>query len=258
MEQEHQALAESFGELVASLEAQEVSWQAGITTMDMTSTEAGWLVGSPYVITNANADQFTTLLELGTEGTGPEAGFASAQLALELAVSGPNIGFRRDDAALHVIFVSDTDDQSEKWLGDDPSGVFLNVLASHSMGGKPYANTSAIAGDVPGGCASVDGTATAGTQYDGVVRETSGLMLSICSDDFEDLLGAIAAASLVYERSFELSRVPSGETSITVTMDAERIEEGWMYSATDNSILFETAPVAGATLLVEYLVLVTE
>ena len=107
-----------------SLNDLDVRWQAGVTTMSRDRDAAGWLVGDPWIVTHTTPDateQLAQNLEVGTSGLDVEAGMAVAVHALDLTESGkPNASFRRPDATLMVVFVSNNDDQSDAWLGADP------------------------------------------------------------------------------------------------------------------------------------------
>ena len=73
---------------------------------------------------------------VGTSGAPPESGLAAAWLALtEPNISGSNRGFRRPDALLHIVFVSDNDDQSDEVLGEDPVGTFQDFLSGEATSG---------------------------------------------------------------------------------------------------------------------------
>ncbi|MBK9648258.1 MAG: choice-of-anchor D domain-containing protein [Deltaproteobacteria bacterium] len=91
-----------------------------------------------------------------------------------------NMGFRRDEALLHVIFVTDEPEQSsaKTW------SVLTNEIVANVGAGK--VKLSAIAGDVPGGCATAD----AGTGYYDAVGMTGGEFLSICAPELDGLHAA--------------------------------------------------------------------
>src|SRR5262249_13883773 len=94
MAQEQAALAGSFAALLDDLDGLGIGWQLGVVTTDMNGADAGWLRGSPYVLTPGTPDRdaaFAATVQVGTSGSGPEAGLAAAATALDLAVGdGPN------------------------------------------------------------------------------------------------------------------------------------------------------------------------
>jgi hypothetical protein len=252
MASETAALSASIDALVTGLEGAQISWQAGVVTMDMQSADAGWLLGAPYVVTPQNSSDLAELLEVPLVGTGDEAGFAAAALALDLVESGENVGFLRDNAVLHVVFVSDTDDHSEDFFVNEPASDFLEILLEYGQRAGGDSRASAIVGDVPDGCITDDGAALAGTQYDVVVQATGGTTVSICEADYAALLESVADATLVYEREFSLSGEPlSGET-MGVSVDGERVLDGWTLAYGPPMLVFDVAPHPSAVITAEY------
>lgn len=255
MAQEQVALAEGLSALVTSLNAQELSWQAGVVTMDHSGEDAGWLLGSPYVLSSSLSDAealFALAVQVGTDGQAVEAGLAAATTALELAApGGPNAGFRRDEASLHVVFLSDSDDGSQDWLGDDPVGAFIGTLEDQAVAGESMARASAIVGDVPGGCLTKDGSAQAGFAYASVVEASGGVLASICQADFGDLLDAVGTASLSWTTEFTLREVPIAD-SVRVSVDGERLDTGWAVQGA--TVLFDAPPAPAARVVISYLV----
>ncbi len=257
MAQEQAALAGGFAALVDGLTGADVAWQIGVTTTDMSASEAGWLFGSPYVLgpsTEGAAALLEALVQPGVTGATPEAGLAAASRALELAVpGGANTGFRRPGAGLHVVVVSDADDGSADWLGPDPVAAFLDVLAAQDVG-DGSARLSAIVGDVPTGCTSELGTAQPGTAYAEVAAATGGVFASICAVDFGELLDAVAQAALVWPVEFPLREAPE-PSSLRISVDGVRVEEGFsLVLEPSPSVVFDEPPAPGARIEIWYLV----
>lgn len=256
MAREQDALADHLPGLVADLAAAGVDWHAGVVATDMGGADAGWLVGSPFVLTPTTPDVAQALASaarVGTDGAGPEAGLAAATRALELMVpGGPNAGFRRVDAALHVVFVSDADDSSDAWLGPDPVSAFLAVLADATMF-APAPMVSAIVGDVPLGCSSDLGTAAAAPRYHAVVAQTGGATVSVCDVDLGGVVDALGDASLQWPTVFGLRERPV-PGSIRVTIDGVRLDEGFVVFAEPPRVEFDVAPPPGALVTFAYLV----
>lgn len=256
MAQEQAALAARFAGLVGALDDAGVSWHVGVATTDMGGPLAGWLRGSPYVLTPTTPDapeRFGDLVQVGTEGAAPEAGLAAALLALELAgPGGPNAAFRRPDAVLHVVFVSDADDGSGPWLGADPAGAFLDALADeHARTGAP-ALASAVVGDAPSGCVSEMGMAQPGSRYLQVVEASGGEATSICAADFSPLLAAIGAVSVAWPQVFPLQAAPY-QDSLRVTVDGEDAP-GWELDADALAIVFDVPPPPSSRIVASYIV----
>lgn len=251
MGQEQQALAAEFPKLAEALDEAEVAWHVGVVSTDMSHPQAGWLRGSPYVLTSGDAHLLDDAVRVGTSGATPEAGMAAALRALELAAhDGPNAGFRRPDAALHVVFFSDSDDASDEWLGSDPPAFFLEQLRATT--GELAPVVSAVVGDPDGGCVSDKGSAQAGVRYARAVETTSGVLVSICSAELGPVVDALGDASILWPTRFALSRRPVVET-LRVEVD-DRLHDEWWYDGPTGDLVFHTPPPPSARIEVSYLV----
>lgn len=156
-----------------------------------------------------------------------------------------NMGFRRDEALLHVIFVTDEPEQSTKNWSVLTSEIVANV-------GAGKVKLSAIAGDVPGGCATAD----AGTGYYDAVGMTGGEYLSICAPDWKAYMPLLASAS-VKVNQFDLSSTAAPST-VRVWVNGTERTGGWTFEVADNAVLFTTdIPESGDTIDVTYSMLVT-
>lgn len=257
MAQEQQSLATHFATLLDDLDAQQVSWQLGVVSTDMNGDQAGWLRGSPWILTPDVADRdavFAETVRVGTDGQGPEAGLAAAALALDLAdPGGPNAGFRRADALLHVVFVSDADDQSEDFLGEKPDAAFLTRLTDETSRTRLPARASAVVGPVPGGCTSPSGMAQAAVRYDAVVGGSGGALISICATDLAPVLASLSEATIVWQTEFPLQSVPVVDSTV-VKVDGEPRTEGWVLDPDLPAVRFDEPPPPEARIDVSYLV----
>ncbi|MCA9571474.1 MAG: hypothetical protein KC656_26735, partial [Myxococcales bacterium] len=253
MAQEQAALASQLVALLGELDAAALAWQLGVVTTDMSGDRAGWLRGSPYVLTPDTPDReaaFADAVAVGTLGGGPEAGLGAAAEALSLAVGGgPNAGFRREDALLHVLFVSDVDDQSDAWLGTEPVSSFLEVLTAESARTGRPARSSGLVGPTPAGCESTSGTARPGARYEEVVAASGGVLVSICEPDFSPVVGALTEASTEWLTAFTLREEPLDD-QIRVVVDALPAEDGWHVEG--RTLQFDEPPPPGAHIDVTY------
>ena len=259
MAQEQAALADASTAFVGALDDAGLAWHTGVVRTDMTRADAGWLRGDPWVLTSGVADaeaRFADAVQVGVDGGGPEAGLAVALQALDLArPDGPNAGFRRDDAALHVVFVSDGDDESDGWLGEHPVAAFLEAMEAEAANGLP-ARASAIVGDLPSGCASDRGTARPAARYHQVAEATGGVTASICAVDFAALLPSLSDVSVAYQTRFPLSESPD-PASVRVSVDGVRAEAGWVLDLPEEggaAVVFADAPAPGAVIVASYVV----
>jgi hypothetical protein len=251
MAEEQAGLAAAAETFVNALDGVGVSYQLGVVSTD--PSEAGALLGRPWIITAAADDPSAALaaaLQVGTDSPPPAAGLAAVLAALD-DNQGLNRGFRRADAGLQVIFVSDGDDESEAALGDDPAAVFLDALAQDAASSGHTARASAVVGDVPAGCRSDTGNASPGVRYTAVAEATGGMVASICGADFGAVAEALGDASVTWPTSFTLQAVPVVST-VTVTVDGERLDDGWSVDTSVPALVFATAPAPDSEIVVSY------
>jgi hypothetical protein len=244
MAEEQGALAEAAKGLLTGLFGWQLSWQIGVVSMDL--REEGRLRGRPWVITPSAADPEGALalaLQVGSSGLPPSAGMEVALLALE-PDNFANLGFRRPDAALHVVFVSDGDDQSAA----DVDARFLAWMQAEAEASGRRVVASAVVGDVPGGCEGEAGSATPGARYAAVAQSLGGAVQSVCAGSFSDVASQISLLGQEGSREFMLQAEPLAG-SLRVFVDGER-SSGW--SLDGQRLIFEEAPVAGADIRVEY------
>lgn len=150
-----------------------------------------------------------------------------------------NAGFIRNDALLHVIFLSDEADSSPgHQLGGDYWRDYVDPVLF--MKDTPEdVKFSAIVGPVPGGCDSAD----PGIGYADAVAATDGELISICTD-WEDQIGLLADASIA-QSFFSLDWAPLVLEDIVVEVNQDQRLEGWFYDVEQQGIQF-TDGVPGA------------
>ena len=130
--------------------------------------------------------------------------------------------FLRDDALLTIIWVSDEEDAS---IG--PVAEFINAFRDLKGSERRDAfNASALVGldnqtEEPGDCNLSDSNpnfgAHASWRYTDVVRQTGGVVGSICEDDFSDVVSQMGLTSSRLVDRFAVSRRPKAN-SIEMTM----------------------------------------
>jgi hypothetical protein len=148
------------------------------------------------------------------------------------------------------VFVSDDDDHSDTWLGATPVEPFLDDVARFATDAP--LRVSALAGELPSGCASELGTAQPAVRYVAASEATGGIASSICAADFSPLLEALGEASITYPTRFPLSAIPEVD-SVVVSVNGLRIDEGWALEA-PATVVFDAAPAASAAIRVSYVV----
>jgi hypothetical protein len=246
MAEEQALLGASFQAFVEAIEGTSADLQVGITTTDVDSDEAGHLTSS--LMNQDTADLASVFLEaaaVGTNGSRYEKGFEAALLATLPSV---NPDLLREGAMLHVIFVSDEDDQSN--VSVDDALVALETRADNVF-------AHAIVGDLPGGCTSGSSAADAGERYAELAEQTAGRRDSICNDSHEEILQRIGLDAAGLADTFNLSAVPV-EDSLEVWVDAvqifERETDGWLYDVGENAVVFSgrAVPRAGMEVVIDY------
>ncbi|NCG20286.1 MAG: hypothetical protein GWP91_14860, partial [Rhodobacterales bacterium] len=164
----------------------------GVITMDMTALEfAGKLVdedGRRWVDGTENQEVATAWLQsaVSVDGVGQplEQARAAVTSALVEHRDTANEGFRRPDADLALVMISDEDDNSaapsyddfRDWLAEDPG---LGRVTVHAIVGT----------GAPAFCAG-----SVGTSHLALVEVTGGTSLSVCEDDYGPFMVGLGQA----------------------------------------------------------------
>ena len=251
MSEEQAALAAAAGDFVTELQSRALDWQLGVASTDL--TDSGVLYGDPWIVTPEHLDGVTALAEafsaIGTGHVPPSTGLDAATLALRDS-TGENRGFRRESAALQVVFVSDGDDQSGLVLGADPVGTFVDLLVGQAARSAQPARASAVVGDAPRGCDGAAGSANAGTRYLELAERTGGATASICSADFTGVAAALGELAARWPTRFGLHATPV-EGTVTVEVDGVRVEPAAVDYA-DPAVELSEPPAPDAEIRVHY------
>lgn len=248
-------LLEHSGVVVTTLNSLEVSWQMGLVVTETASDEFGVLEGNPWVVTPSTNDpelDFAALFDVALVSSSEGAGLSAAMAALapgRLAVE--NRGFRRENAALHIVAVSDEDDGSDRRTNGTPVESFQTTLTEESERTGLPAVLSAIVGPRPTGCIGQSGVALSADRYIAIAEASGGHVESICSPNLEAVAERIAETSSEPALRFLLDGVPL-ENSLAVWMDGERMLSGWSVDVNDPALVFATAPPMGAVIRIRY------
>lgn len=185
-------------------------------------------------------DALLTPLVVSLEGNRFEAGL---DVAVEAAIE------VRDDAVLHVVFISDEDDASERSVTDA-----VEALELAAPGGL---HIHAITGDLPAGCARNGVAADAAPRYREAAAVTDGLGQSICSSTLADDLEVLTLGFTGLRRVFPLTSIPDTDSLLVWVQDAavEPAEQhAWRWNAANNALEFDGfgVPPPKARVDVEY------
>ncbi|MGE5087254.1 MAG: hypothetical protein ACM3MG_13190 [Bacillota bacterium] len=207
---------------------------------------------------------FQTNIKQGIYGNGDERAFES----IKQIINEPwNAGFRRPDAFLAVIIVSDEEDQSSSqssfYEGTHPTTYlqnpnlysvqsYIDLLDAYTGGtanGRNYSVSNISIHDQA--CLtqlSNDSSRKINVRYQQITDMTGGIQGSLC-DDFGNTLNLISDNIIQLSSVFKLSREPIAET-IVVTVDgavvAQDATNGWTYDASNLTITFHGSSVPGA------------
>ncbi len=250
MENNRRRLAEAFDEFISTLLDEQIDYQIGVTTTDMTREGPGYqgeLFDEPRIISPDHPDPasaFRSHVDIPATRLREEAGLAASLAALtEPHLTGANAGFIREEADLAVVIVSDEDDLS---LGE-PEYFVRRFRALKGAGNERRISVSVIIGDVPDGCVPPGdehlwkAEAAPGFRYEIVAGGTGGLVESICTVDFTDSLVRLGLRFAGLRKVFPLSAQPQEDT-IRVEVDDNVIERdplsGWSWDVDSLSIQF--------------------
>lgn len=164
---------------------------------------------------------------------------------------GPNRGFLHADAALHVLTISDEDDQSPGTVQayvnrfrTIKGAANPDLFRFHAIVGK--ANQS----DCPDGS-----YADPGLRYREVASQTGGKTGDICTNDFAGLLADIGDVGVAYKTAWTLSQ-PAEPASVSVAIGGVACGEGYTFVEATRQVVVDLEgpcrPGPGQTLSVSY------
>lgn len=222
-----------------SYNPQGANTDSGIFVMDRTTTDL--------------SSVFTTNIRVGTQGNGDERAFASMLRSLN---HGANNDFRRTNAFLSIIIVSDEEDFSTNNADFNESYSNPNLISVASYVSSLDGLTASTANNRrdryqvsnisirDAACLASLGDSSQKIQqrYDQIADITGGSKNSLC-DSFLTVLDNIKNSVLAAAAVFALDRTPIAG-SIVVKVDGTTIPEGvstWSYESVTNSVRFATA-----------------
>ncbi|MEQ1508473.1 MAG: hypothetical protein ABMB14_39950 [Myxococcota bacterium] len=243
----------SFPVFVDSLVGSGVDYHIGVVTTDLDRPgESGKLraVGGQKWIDDATVDPtgvFDAMASVGTTGSGQEQGLGAVYTALELERDGYNAGFLRDASDVHVIVLSDEDDQTRSTLITEPEfeGWFDGLRGSAAE--RSFSSIVALTGP------------DRGDRYLAVTEAIGGAAYDITAGDYAAALLELGLAAAGLHREFPLSAIPDPDTlDVTVVLEEGTILEfdrdvDYVYDATRVSVVFQGyVPESGAQVVIRY------
>ena len=244
MEQELLTMGDNVLELTNQLKTHAANWHLMAVTGPSGCGVNGW-----FTETTTNFDPLfaNAIITNPAPDDEDEMGLQNVERAIANSFDGGcNDGFLREDSMLHVIFISDENDESPGFETNDYWRDYAESIVD-MKGNASLVKFSAVAGPVPNGC---DG-AEPGEGYAEVVEQTSGEFVSICKN-WPDELETLADAS-IYVEIFPLTEVPIVST-IEVVINNLPIEGTWLYEPTANQIRFVSdPPKSGDNIAINYI-----
>ncbi|MCB9670609.1 MAG: VWA domain-containing protein [Alphaproteobacteria bacterium] len=227
MYEEQTALAQNFPQFMSYFLGSGLDYHIGVTTTD---TENPTIAGKLRRAQNQNyidentpnpSGVFSGMANAGTGGSVEETGRAAAYQVLQTKRDLPrNEGFYRDEASLHMVFISDEEDQSVspslqewnqwmrnlKWADD--------MVTSHAITGIPGQECSAIF--------------EPGQLYINYANRTNGVIFNLCSTNWGPLLEELGLQTSGLKREYFLSKIPvtdpwSLQVKVVVDIDGNQV-----------------------------------
>ena len=221
MSDDHNSLANNFSAFLDVADVFALDYHLGIVTTDDAS-----LQGAIPIMTPNTPDvhaAFAAAVTVGTMGSGTEMGFLYGWGALSSPMTdpgGPNDGFLRDNANLHVIFVSDEAEQSPETVTDyvnyftslkaNPASVILSCIIEQSYGQR----------------------------YEQAATMTGGLVEYLSNPNWISAMSQVAWMSISEGYFFPLSEIPV-EGTVQVWLNGVPIYEGWSVDHANNAVVFD-------------------
>lgn len=219
---------------------------------------------------------FEKNIKVGIYGSGDERAFDSIRQSLTSPVN-TGYNFRRNDAFLAVIIVSDEEDfsrndSSQSGCNGNPRPIgcqdqnlrpisdytdFLDSYTSSSPTDRKYSVSSIGIFDADCLAANPSSDGHMGLRYAALTNATNGVLGSICDTNFSNNLKDIQNRISELSTQFRLSRTPI-ESSIVVIINgvtiAQNATNGWTYNSVNNSVVFHGSaiPAQGAAVNITF------
>lgn len=227
----------AFGDFLSELDAGQIDYRIAMVVQNN-----GGIAGSVPFVDQYNSDESDDIIDEmlgGSYGDATEKAFTLLYNAMDSGFNRPG-NWVRDDAALHLIGMSDEAEQSTLYTWDGYVSYFQGLKANPDR-----VIFHGIGGDYPTGCS----TAAPYSGFYEAVIATGGGFWSICSLSFEEPLHNLSEEIIGAGSDLRLSEAPD-LASITVEVDGVAIS-GW--SLVGQSIVLDQRYEDGAAVLVQYL-----
>ncbi len=208
MGDEQQALQANFPEFMTYFVGSGLDYHIGMIATDVQQNQYSGKLRQAMGVRNIDTDTenphavFQGMTNtLGVISGSNESGRAAAYMALEIERDNFNAGFYRPEAELHLIFVSDTFDNS-----NSPSHPEFMQWAANLKSRPSLVTMHAIVQLLND--PSCAGFARPGVDYMDYAQTTGGMMFSICEEDWAPGIEELSLQTSGLKQGFFLTRVP--------------------------------------------------
>lgn len=253
-------LGNNIGAFANVLNNAQMDWRVGVLTGAGSPSGACFVGGNWLDSTLAPAtfsSQFASRVQVGSDGSYlTEALIGLVDQGIKLDAPGEcNAGFHNRDGELHIVFISDERDQTNRVGG----GVWLGGYAQYVVNWRNYIgaqNTlvvhSIVDIDVGGGdCGGASGDDGPGGYID-VAGATGGNLLDLCTSNWSQALAGIAQRAVSTTDRIRLDHPSPVVSTIVVYEDGVPVTTGWRYDAPANAIVFDSILPADTAYRVTY------
>ncbi len=242
MGEEQELVADNFSAFLRFFLESGLDWHMGLISTDTDDeASAGVLYqsgGHRYVSreTVGAEEVFGNMVNaLGTFGSATERGFRAVDRFFD-KLNRDNRGFYREEAAFHVIAISDEEEQS----GDDPSQPEFIEMMRNLKPDPEMVTFSSIVGPAPSGCSGDYGSAGVGARYIFATENIGGMHESICEEDWVPVLRELGLQATGMRIEYFLSEAPvPGTIEVWLEVPNGDPDEGdyFVYDGVDKALL---------------------
>jgi hypothetical protein len=245
MENNQDKLTANFPNFINFFTSSGLDYHVGVVSTDMDAPSSSGKLrevnGERWIDPETNDPNgvFEIMAGMGISGSGTEKGLEAGYTALEKLIDPGkyNEGFVREDATLHLIVISDEEDQSNSpdrdeftdWLldyKDEPDQVsFSSIVWQPGVPPTIYGESS-------------------GDDYIFVTNHVGGINFDINQSDWSVVLEELGVQAAGLKREFFLSQIPVVDTIEVTIRDGAAVtafgNDEWFYTEGRNSVTFNT------------------
>ncbi|MCB9668942.1 MAG: hypothetical protein H6736_05575 [Alphaproteobacteria bacterium] len=227
MDAEQAALAQNFPVFSSYFALSGVDYHIGVVSTDMDDPNQSGRLRRARGLRWIDPDTpdpsgvFSDMARMGTGGSADETGREAAWTALEVLGDAPrNEGFEREDAELHIIFISDEDDASET---SPISRAEFREWMWNRKETRDMVKAHAVVW--PSGQSCPDGFSE-GVSYEWYAARTGGIVGNICDTSWAPFMDALGLVTAGLKSEFFLSELPEIDPDWTIDVSVKTEVDG--------------------------------